>query len=202
MKKKLSILLILALLLTSLPLNSAVASSNSGNDIVIGTNDLDNMILVDTDTITIQDDEGNDLDVTVEEYEEVSTGSEKENGDISPYSYVPEYKIGAKKTWVFKITNAQLGIAGIGLGAPLSSTAKKKLTNAIVKLIGQKIGSAVVPVVGWVSWVASSAGIINAARGKTGFRASINGVYSKHHVNSGGYYLYLWKLSKPSVGTY
>ncbi len=56
MKKKLSILLILALLLTSLPLNSAVASSNSGNDIVIGTNDLDNMILVDTDTITIQDD--------------------------------------------------------------------------------------------------------------------------------------------------
>lgn len=201
MKKKFSLLLAVMLLLTSLPLNTVLASSNLSTNITIGTDSLKGMVLVDTDIVTIQDDEGNDINVIVEEYGEVTKKSKNKNSDISPMGLYPEYEVGTKRTWVFTITNEELGATGI-LNAPLSASAKKKLTDAIVKLIGNKIGSAIVPALGWTVWVATSAGIVNAALGKTGFKASISGVYTKQYYNSGGYYVYAWSLNKPSVSSY
>lgn len=202
MKSKLSVLLVLALLLTALPLSSVLASSDLEGSVMTSNDSLNGMVLVDTDTITIQDNEGNNFDVVVEEYEKLTKKPAKAVGDISPLSLYKEHPIGTKKTWVFKISNAQLGVAGIATGVPLSSAAKKKLTDAIVKLIGQKIPSAAVPLLGWTSWVATSAGIVNAAVGNNGFKASISGVYTSTYYNSGGYYVYNWKLNKPQVGTY
>lgn len=137
MKKKLSILLVLVLLLTSLPWDVALASSSDSNeDNIIGDELLEGMMLVNTDTVTVLDDEGNQFDVLVEEYVEPLGELEEHINDIVPASLFPEYKVGTKKTWVFKISNAHLKLTGIAKGVPLSAAAKKRLTDAIVKLIG------------------------------------------------------------------
>ena len=196
MKQKLSMFLILALLITSLPLNNVFASSNHNENIIISEEVSDDMILVNTDTITVQDDEGNKINIIVEEYEETK------NVGISPRGMYKEYPIGTKKTWVFKVTNEQLGITGIATGVPLSKAAKKKLASIVAKAIGEKIASATVPVLGWTSWLLKSSGIVNAAVGNKGFKLSISGVYTETYYNAGGYYVYAWNLKKPSVSTY
>lgn len=199
MKKKLSMLLITIMLFTFLPVKNVLASAqNPDNNIKIGDIESDNMILIDTDVITIQDDEGNNFDIIVEEYAEQNTDESK----ITTRALTPEYKVGTKRTWRFKISNAALGLGGVVAGAPLSSTAKRKLNKAIVKTIGNKIGSAIVPITGWTLWVGAAIGAANTVVGNNGFRVSISGVYTKKYHHSGGYYMYGWKLNKPLITTY
>ncbi|MDU2565128.1 MAG: hypothetical protein E7C89_00855 [Anaerococcus sp.] len=190
MKRKFStLLLVVALLITCSPVNNALAVSKVDKNVTVRSN-------ITTDTITVKDDEGNNVDVIVEEH----LISEK-NG-ISTDSIYKEYPIGTKKTWTFKVSNEQLGIANLAAGAPLNKAAKEKLASLFAKAIGEKIGSAIVPVVGWTAWIISAIGAVNAGVGNNGFMLTVDGVYTKTYINSGGYYMYGWSLKNPSLSTY
>lgn len=196
LSKNLSIVLVLALLLTCLPIDNALASTVSDEKITIGREITDDMILTNTDTITVQDDEGNNIDVIVEEY------SKTKNDGISLYGMYQEYPLGTKKTWTFKVSNEQLELVGVAKGTPLKEATKKKLASIIAKAIGEKITSAIVPILGWTAWILTASGLINASVGNNGFIATISGTYTKTYYHSGGYYVYGWSLNKPSIGTY
>ena len=197
MKKSISMMLVLTLLFISLPCNTAFASAFRNGQFVVGDDSLDNMVLVSSEIVTVQDDKGNDINIVVEEYMEVP----KDNV-IRPFGLDQEHPIGYKKTWSFKITNEQLQLVGYTVSAPISDAAKKSLANLIAKVIGETIASAIKPAVGWVAWLLTGAGIANAVYGNKGFTVSISGVYTETYLHKEGYYLYGWNLSLPSIATY
>lgn len=185
-EKKISLILAIALLFTFVPNIDSKAEYNFNNS--------SNIKLLNSETIIVNY-EGKQVRILAEEYGEVES-------DISTRSLYPQYKVGTRKTWVFKISNTQLGLPKLATGAPISAITKAKLAKLISKAIGKKIGSAIVPIVGWTTWILAGIGAINQAKGNEGFKITINGVYKSTYYNKGGYYNYAWSLSRPKISTY
>ncbi|GAU78416.1 hypothetical protein [Fusibacter sp. 3D3] len=187
MRKKISLLLMVALLVVSMPINNSFAASEDISD--------GNMILTSTEIITIEDDNGTSFDVEIKQYVEMSSV-------ISTRSFEAKYPVGTRSTWSFRITNLQLGIPSFVGASPISAAVIKKLAAAIAQVLGEKVGSSFVPLVGWTSWIITGAALANQIYGNEGFQVIITGVYERRYFNQGGYYTYDWALDFPTVTPY
>lgn len=182
-KKFLSFILVMSIFLTSIPTNKVLAMDIS-ND----------MVLVNTEVFTVEDEQGNEFEIILEEYEEDS--------NIQSRSFVKEHPIGTKKSYVFKISNAALGIPSIIEGAPISEAIKKKMADILTDKLGEKIGASLIPGLKIASWMALAVGGINEVAGNDGFAFTVDSIYSEYFSQREGYYLYGWDLVKLSVKTY
>lgn len=190
MKKLLSMILILTIIL-SVSTDYSMAESLTAN-----------MVLINSEVITVNDDQGNSVEIEVKEYREFEEKIYNYNNELSVKSITPEYPIGTQRVWTFKISNAALGIPGVVQGAPLSSVAKKKLADLLVKAVGQKIGGALVPGISWAMWGATAIAGINQALGNNGFEITVEGEYKATYIHSQGHYMYGWSLSLQSIEGY
>lgn len=182
-KRFISFLLVMSMFLTSIPINKALAM-DINND----------MVLVNTEVFMVEDEQGNEFEIILEEYEEESK--------VQLRGMFKEYPIGTRKSYVFKISNAALGIPTIIEGAPISAAVKKKIENILVDKLGQKIGASLIPGLKIASWVALAIGGINEVAGNDGFEFTIDATYSEYYSHKEGYFLYGWDLDGFSVSTY
>lgn len=156
--------------------------------------DVGNDIIIDTELVTIEDDEGNPITVEVTEITEIP------NGDASINATTPA--LGTKKTFTVKIKNDDMGMAGFA-GGTLTSAAKSKAAKAAAKAIAAKVGSKFLPGVGLASWILGGISAINAKCGNTGIKISCSMVYNRTWVEKEGHYVYGWgKPSNLSIKAY
>jgi hypothetical protein len=182
-KKFISFMLVMSIFLTSIPFNKVLAT-DINND----------MVLVNTEVFMVEDDQGNEFEVILEEYEE-------EYG-VQSRGMIKEYPIGTRRSYVFKISNTALEIPTFAQGAPISAAAKKKAMSILTTKLGEKLGSSIIPGLNVASWVALGVGLMNDLVGNNGFEFSIGAIYSEDYYNKDGYYVYGWDLDDFSVRTY
>lgn len=202
--KNISLMLAMVILLT---FAGGVFATGTNNHMVLVNQDVDDdMVLVNSEVFIVEDEEGNEHEVILEEYvhkddlEEYK--SKKDSKGIRLDSLIPEYEVGTRKTYVFRISNEALALGGTSVGVPLSSATKDKIVKILAKKLGEKIGKSILPGIAIAGWLASMIGGINAVLGNDGFEISITVEYSSTFIHSQGYYVYGWDLVDFDLSTY
>lgn len=117
----------------------------------------------------------------------------------------PEYEEGETKTYTIKISNSQLALGASGeavAGKVVSKSVKKKISDIVVKVLGEKIGSKFIPGLSIVSSVAAVIGALNFACGNDGFIITVDLEYSSVYMHKEGVYMYGWDIMNVDVETY
>lgn len=207
MRKTVSLILILALTMSTSILVAPNVSYAASTDNGVSEEQKYQKIILTDEMITITDEYGNTYDVYAEEYLEVpvsapySTETINKN-EASRSGLHPDYPVGTRRAWNFSISNNQLGVGSLVAGTPLSQSVKNAIANIVTQRLGATIGSAVIPGLNIASWVISAIATINSVCGNNGFTVRVQGVYSSTYINGGGYYMYGWSLESLSLSTY
>lgn len=199
MKKIVSILLTFSLIISStafiMPQTAFAANENENVEY--------QKELVSTDIDYFIDEEtGNKYKLITEEYLETPISeNEYTEGNATTRSLFPEYNIGSRKSWTFRVSNDELG--GIGdLGSTLSDRGKELLKQKMTQKVIASIGSSLLTGVNVASWIAIGLSTWNGYIGNNGFQAIVLGVYSSTYINGGGYYMYGWAIDEVRFSTY
>lgn len=116
------------------------------------------------------------------------------NPKISPTGLYPEYPIGARKYVTLYLSKSFLSDFGTFTGATIGAAALSKA-----------IGKALSKAVPGLSIVAVSASLIAGGMGVCGINgivATVHLKYISHYYHMGGYYVYVWDITKIALAKY
>lgn len=138
-----------------------------------------------TEDITLDDGSIVDVDIVEETQIPIQTG-------IAPRSFSPKVKVGTRKTFKVRISNASLGFPNVLKGG-ISHAKKKKFIKAASKAIAKKLGASFLPGVNFATWLLSAVGAANALSGSKGFEIGSKMEYRKTYLHKEGFYMYGWR---------